>query len=319
VGLGARIRTACAAVAARAHHVRLDPQALDALAARLCDGPPPRPALDPAYHHLDTPAEALAFVITLDAVNFGSGWFPHLAKRPGLSGYFTVAASLKERFDRAGPLSARALTRITAADCAAVFGQDPAVPEQAELMALFARSWNELGGFLTSRYGGRFAGPLAEADWSLERIAEIFGTLPSYRDVARYEEIEVPFFKRAQITAADLAAAPIGEQGERLHDHERLTVFADNLVPHVLRMEGVLAYTPELAARIERGELLPAGSAEEVEIRALGVHAVERLVEALALRGVATTAHTLDHWLWSRGQSPAIKARPRHRTRTTWY
>ena len=46
---------------------------------------------------------------------------------------------------------------------------------------------------------------------------------------------------------------------------------------------------------------------------------VERMVERMAARGVPTTASDLDGWLWNRGQSPAIKARPRHRTRTPFY
>jgi len=320
-GLANRVRSGCATVMQRARFVRIDETALEHLAERLArpEAAPPAPSLDPAHHHVGSPQDTLAFVITLDAVNFGSGWFPHLAKRPGLSGYFTVAHSLKEQFEREGPWRAEALARLTAQDCARVFGQDLRVPEQAELMELFARAWNELGAFLATRYAGRFAGPLAEAEGSAEGIAGILGTLPFYRDVSRYEELEVPFFKRAQLTVADLAAAPIGEQGERLHGLERLTIFADNLVPHVLRSEGVLRYEPDLAERIERTELIAAGSHEEIEIRAAGVHAVERLVALLAARGVATTARALDFWLWNRGQSPAVKARPRHRTRTVYY
>ena len=57
-------------------------------------------------------------------------------------------------------------------------------------------------------------------------------------------------------------------------------MFADNLVPHVLRLDGVLWFDPELVARIERGELIEHGSPEEVEIRACAVHAVELLVAA---------------------------------------
>ncbi len=53
-------------------------------------------------------------------------------------------------------------------------------------------------------------------------------------------------------------------------------MFADNLVPHVLRLDGVLWFDPELVARIEHEELIEHGSPEEVEIRACAVHAVER-------------------------------------------
>ena len=35
-------------------------------------------------------------MLVLDSINFGSGWFPTLRKRPGMSGYFTVASSLTD-------------------------------------------------------------------------------------------------------------------------------------------------------------------------------------------------------------------------------
>ena len=102
-------------------------------------------------------------------------------------------------------------------------------------------------------------------------------------------------------------------------DLRELTSFADNLVPHVLRRSGALIYAPDLAKRIDAEESIDSGSAEEVEIRAAAVHAVELCVESLRKAGVSMTAHRLDYILWSRGQTPAIKAHPRHRTRSVYY
>ena len=70
-----------------------------------------------------------------------------------------------------------------------------------------------------------------------------------------------------------------------------------------------------LVARIDREELLEHDSAEEVEIRACAVHAVELLVAAHG----ATTATAVDNVLWHRGGGARYKARPRHRARTTAY
>jgi hypothetical protein len=81
-----------------------------------------------------------------------------------------------------------------------------------------------------------------------------------------------------------------------------------------LRLDGVLRYDPELAARIDAGELLEAGSPEEVEIRACAVHAGELLADRLGV-----PPRTLDGWLWNRGQAPRYKARPRHRARSVFY
>jgi hypothetical protein len=312
----------------RARFVRIDEGRLGDLARELvCEPEATPPQLDPAHHHVGDAAATLAFVVTLDAVNFGSGWFPHLRKRSGCSGYFTLSTALKEHFDTRGAWSAETLEGLGAGDCAEVFGQDLGIPEVAELMALYARSLNELGVFLRARCDGAFEGLIALACGSAERLARLLGEMPLYRDCSPYEELEVPFYKRAQITAADLALAFAGRGYGAFDDLDRLTIFADNLVPHVLRWEGVLAYTPELAGRIDAGVRIAHDCREEVEIRAAAVHAVERMTQLLTAEsgaagrrgGRLVSARELDNLLWNRGQLPSLKAHPRHRTRTTAY
>jgi hypothetical protein len=121
----------------------------------------------------------------------------------------------------------------------------------------------------------------------------------------------VPFYKRAQIAAADLHRAGVS----RFADIARLTMFADNLVPHVLRLDGVLGFAPKLVERINRQELIQAGSPEEIEIRACAVHAVELIVAA----GDGRYPAEVDEVLWNRGQEPRYKAAPRHRCRSKAY
>jgi hypothetical protein len=75
----------------------------------------------------------------------------------------------------------------------------------------------------------------------------------------------------------------------------------------------VLSYAPELAARIDSGQLLEPGR-EEREIRACALHACEQIAA-----GLGVPPRTLDVWLWNRGQQPRYKAVPRHRTRTVYY
>ena len=117
------------------------------------------------------------------------------------------------------------------------------------------------------------------------------------------------FYKRAQIVPSDLALAGAAS----FEDLDRLTIFADNLVPHVLRVDGVLRYDPELAAHIDSERLLPQGRAEQ-EIRACALQAVEQLAER-----TGTPPRELDILLWNRGQAPEYKAVPRHRTRSVYY
>src|SRR3954451_20846077 len=98
------IRAACARVAARARHVRVLEDAIERHARTLPAESPPAPDLPPG-----TPDEArAAFGLQLNAVNFGSGWFPTLRKPLGLSGFRTVEAGLRAH----GPWPAEELARV---------------------------------------------------------------------------------------------------------------------------------------------------------------------------------------------------------------
>jgi hypothetical protein len=285
-----QVRETCRTVAEGARFVSID---LDAVAS-LDPGEPP--ALDPQRHYLEGTADEVAYyLLVLDSINFGSGWFPTLRKRPGHSGYFTLAASLTDHWRGGGAWSGDELRALKAADVAAVLGQEP----DHELMGLYAEALRDLGRFLGDR---RALDLVAEAGGSAERFASMLAAgMPFFDDRG--------FWKRAQIAANDLALAGVAE----FPDLNRLTIFADNLVPHVLRVDGVLRYDPALAPRIDAGELLPPGE-EEREIRACAMHACELIAARTGM-----PARLLDTALWNRGQAPRYKAIPRHRTRTVFY
>jgi hypothetical protein len=287
MGLCDEVREACAAIAERSRWVAIDLDRLDRIE------PGPLPVLDPEAHYIEgTREDVVAYLLTLDSINFGSGWFPTLQKRSGRSGYFTIASALTDRFRHEGPWSAGELRTIGTEEVARVLGQDPG----HELMALYSRALRDLGDFLGER------APIDVIEGSAEGLAgSLARGMPLFDDRG--------FYKRAQITANDLALAGVADFG----DLDRLTIFADNLIPHVLRVDGVLHYEDELAARIDAGELLPAGE-EEREIRACSVHACELIATDLGV-----TPRVLDGWLWNRGQEPRYKAIPRHRTRTVFY
>jgi hypothetical protein len=290
------IRAAAASVAARARHVRIAETSIEPYAATLPTESPPAPDLEGASLE-----DRAAFSLTLNAINFGSGWFPTLRKAPGMSGFRTVEAGLRAH----GPWSADELAAMTREEIAAAVGQDP----EHELMGHFAVHLRELGERV--REEGSFLALARSGDGSAVALAERLGSWPTWRDVSTYDGAEVPFFKRAQIAAADLALAGIAPAD----DLAQLTLFADNLVPHVLRVDGVLEVESGLVARIEAEQLIEHDSPEEVELRACAVHAVELLVDAHG----DTKATAVDNTLWNRGAEPRYKAIPRHRARTTDY
>jgi putative queuosine salvage protein len=290
VALTDEVRAACAEIAGTARHVRIDEERLEAV------DPGSPPELDRERHYLDgSPEDVADFMLILDSINFGSGWFPTLRKRPGMSGYFTVASGLTDFWRASGGWSVDELRALKAVDVAAVLGQEP----EHELMTLYADALRALGRFLDGRRALQF---VSEAGGSAERLASMLAAGMAFFD-------DAGFWKRAQIVPNDLALAGVGE----FHDLDRLTIFADNLVPHVLRVDGALVYDPALAARIDAGELLPPGD-EEREIRGCAVHACELLAERLWM-----PPRLLDVALWTKGQAPEYKAVPRHRTRTVFY
>jgi hypothetical protein len=301
------LRSACATVAETARYVRIDRDRTSAYIGTLpVDLPAPAPDPD-AHLTTGTREELAAFWLTLDAINFGSGWFPTLRKRDGRSGYYTVATGVRDRLAAQGPWTADGLATIDAHEIASTLGQDP----DHELMALFTRSLNDLGRRVRDEYDGRFAAVPDAAESSAVALVEGLATWDSFTDTSRYDGLEVPFLKRAQIVAADLARSGVAA----FRDLDRLTMFADNLVPHVLRVDALLTYDDGLLDRIDRGELIEHDSPEEIEIRACALHTVELLTEQRA----GARAADIDALLWHRGQEARYKAVPRHRSRCTAY
>ena len=312
------IRSACRDVAEGATFIRIDRTKLPDYARSL--GSAESPKLDPTAHFLGHGERTLAFILILNTINFGSGWFPELRKRPGKSGSVTLASWLHDAFAAGENFCASKLAEISARDCARIFDQDLRVPSIAELMENFADALNQLGRLVVEQFHGNYAGLVESAGESAESLVGILRTMPFFEDVETWHNRHVPFYKRAQLTPAKLALAFDQRGWGKFRDLDQLTIFADNLVPHVLRVDGVLLYDQDLAARIDREELIGAGSAEEVEIRACALHAVELIAGELRKTGHRATAMGIDNVLWNRGQSPHYKSvKPRHRTRTVFY
>jgi hypothetical protein len=294
------VRAACARIAGEATWVRIDCERLESYDGGAAQIEPP--TLDPERHYLEGPEdEVTTYLLTLDAINFGSGWFPTLTKRldpktgSSVSGYFTVAWNLADRFRAQGPWTNAELRSMRTEELAGVLGQ----PADHELMSLYAQALRDLGRFLGDSPAidvVRYAGG------SARRLAAMLAAGMALFD-------DRGFYKRAQIAPNDLQLAGVAT----FDDLDELTIFADNLVPHVLRCDGVLVYRRELAERIDAGELLPTGAAER-EIRGCALHACELLSQRLGV-----PARVLDMWLWNRGQLPEMKAIPRHRCRTVYY
>lgn len=114
-------------------------------------------------------------------------------------------------------------------------------------MDLFALALNHLGTWLIDDYGGSYVAVFERATSAVD-VVEAVVRMPFFRDVSLYGDISVPFLKRTQILVQDVTIAEPSHAFLQFPVLDELTIFADNVLPYVLRADGVLKYDP-LASR----------------------------------------------------------------------
>lgn len=136
----------------------------------------------------------------------------------------------------------------------------------------------------------------------------------------------VYLLKKAQLMVADLylrfhddASLPFNYR-----DIDSLAVFSDNVLPAVLRAQGVLVYSPELAKAVDSGVKIT-DRTQEASIRAGAVVACEKIIGRYnALKGTPDhprplNAVRLDYDLWLAGKKPEFRKLARHATHSIYY
>lgn len=313
------IRESTASVVSEFRSVRIESGAIPRLAELLLSVADESPGLDPEIHFRGDPGDTVHYVFALDAINFGSGWFPDLGKGGASSGYETVASNLAGHYRRKGPPLLDGSRSSTGEDVARLLKLEgrAAVP----LARHYATAWNQLGQWLGESSCNSFLEVVASVSGSASALIGKLRTMPAFDDVAIWRGKRVPFLKRAQILCSDLALALAGDPLVQFEDLHRLTAFADNLLPVVLLEEKVLAYDDALERRLRDDPALPSGSPEEVGIRAATIQAVEQLSATLIAGGRKDAfPHKVDEWLWNLGRDRRYRKHPlRHRTRTLFY
>ena len=205
-------------------------------------------------------------------------------------------------------------------DLAAVFSGNIEIPMLDERVEIL----NEAGSRLAERYEGaahRFVADCAPAmyaggDGLMERLVVEF---PRFNDVSTHDGHEVQLHKLAQLWLWQLHMSLAASGSFAVADLDRMTAFADYIVPVALRLMGVMSYAPELEAAINRGDHIPRDSAAEVEIRAHTLYATALLTDAInQIRpaSLALVVPQLDFRLW---KSYHATFWPHHLTRTVMY
>ncbi|MDW7981629.1 MAG: queuosine salvage family protein [Thermomicrobium sp.] len=314
------IRRAARHVLATAHWVTIDETGLDRVLGTLPHPLPHLPDWDHPLHWRGTPDQTANYVLLLDALNFcfwGEPRWRVTYQGTRYDGYWALAAALRRALDAGLPLyDPFYLARLTDTQIADLFAGDGTIP----LLAWRIAHVREVAKGLIEACRGSFATLVHRAACSAPALVRlVVETFPSFDDVAVTDHLRVPFYKRAQLLCTDLAGAFAGRDLGHFRDLDTLTAFADYKLPQVLRAYGALRYHPDLATRIDRREELPAGSPEELEIRAATICAVDELVARLHTAGRPAAAWQVDWALWQLGQALPPDAPPYHRTRTRFY
>jgi hypothetical protein len=215
---------------------------------------------------------------------------------------YADAEGLFVAFASAGPdvLHGEWLARATAAELGELLPGLQLLEERAAIL-------REAGERLLDRWDGRFANVVASASDADSYLRLLTAEFPRFDDV--------PFWKLAQLSAWILHI----ERVVQWPDLERLTAFADYIVPAALRALGVLRYSDELARAVDSWTPIEASSPWEVEIRAATVWACHTLALAVNERRPAELAVVdaqIDARLWLPFHAGPIR---HHLTRTIYY
>lgn len=183
-----------------------------------------------------------------------------------------------------------------------------------------------VGRVLYDNYGS-FANIFKENDFKFHRIVHYLTTgFRSYLDESFYHGRYIQFNKRAQLFPMMYHGRALSSGGglQPIRDPEKFGPVADYELPKILRMFGAIHYSPELAAKVDGGLVIPENSEEEIEIRAMTVVAMEQLLNYINLgrqekQLKEITMAELDYAVWNMGRGPEYKALRHHYTYTTAY
>lgn len=268
------------------------------------------------------PKKLLAFIFILDSVSFCYWGLPkwHIKTKTGhhLDGAWALIHQIYHAMISGVPLEEPSyLERLTQKQWDQIVGGEG----QLQFMAERCEFLNSLGAWINHKYDGAFANVLVQADYSAVIIADNAADLVCFRDDSTVGEMVVPFRKRAQLLAADLAQA--SENSLLLVDkpitgRDKLSACADYKLPALLREREILSYSVSLAERIDAGAPLLHNSREEIEIRAATIVAVNEITARLNARGANLCPNDVNDYLWMLTQSRKLK-KPYHLTPTTAY
>lgn len=311
-------------------HVSIDPAALERFARELADGD----ARVPDWRHPVMPDEreygidtVIDYFLIGNALNFvyddlaDGRTFATTYRDETWTGAFAMWASLKRALEAGVPITdGYYLKELDDVAVSQHFDGDPPMPKLKARREVLRHIGTRLDRF-SERYLHEAVPDVSSLrlyDGGHGLVEWLTETFPkAYADSREYGGETVYFDKKGQLAGGMLFGRFRDREGFEVVDIDDVTVFADYLIPALLRGRGVIEYSPRLADAIDQGVLLPEGSTEEVEIRLATVSVGERLLAELNdLRNDAINAFQLDQLLWQTARTMDLN---HHYTDTVTY
>jgi len=273
------------------------------------------------------PALAIDFSMVADSIDFAFTDFKtHVKFQVDYAGQHysdsdAMFACMKRALDAGIPfLDGNYLSQITKMDLAGLFRGNVEMPMLDQRVAIF----HQVGQVLASKYEGRFSNFVKSAsprcyDNGKGLVDKLVAEFPRFNDVSRYDGTEIKIYKLPQLGVWMLYSGLHARGGFELEDPEKMSAFADYIVPAGLRVLNILSYSPALEKTINTYQMVPRDSTQEIEIRAHTLYATALLreeINKLRPHDLQVIIPQIDARLWTHYHTTFW---PHHLTRTIMY
>ncbi len=235
------------------------------------------------------PSAAIDFILVADAIDTAfTDFATHTKFQVDFAGQHwsdsdAMFACLKRALDSGIPITnGHYLAKVSREELNRIFAANIPMPMLDEKLAVL----HDVGAVLAAKYDGHFSNFVHACSPKLydngngliDRMVKEF---PRFNDVSQFDGHEIKFYKLAQL-GVWMMYATLHKSGKfRLDDPEKMTAFADYIVPVALRLLGITAYSNELERAINTYQLIPRDSRQEIEIRAHCLYATALLTEEI--------------------------------------
>lgn len=212
------------------------------------------------------------------------------------------------------------LARVTRPELERIFAANIELPMLDEKMQIL----HQVGTMLCEKYQGRFHHFVKSCsprlyDHGNGLVDRLVAEFPRFNDVSSYGGHNVRIYKLPQLAIWFLYTSLRKSGTFPIDDLDKMTAFADYIVPVGLRLLGITSYSAQLEAAIHSHQLIPRDSTQEIEIRAHCIYALALLAEEInRLRPahLQIIIPQLDARLWTHYHTTWW---PHHLTKTIMY